>query len=393
MLLEVITDIDSPSGYSKHARNIVKAAFQAGVGIKVTRSKHDKVTIELDDWWKEHLPLFEKVEAQPDVAMHIETPEFYQPQPGVVNIGFTAWETNAIPGPFPGMPPNTDWITQMNLMDEVWTPANFAIEAFARSGVTSPTLRYMPLPIDMEQVEGELGIVNVTVDPAGRPLPAEHRPFVIGSMGQWTWRKNIDEVALTVLAEFKASEVVLLLKTYGSRHGDEQEEERIRQKVMGLKTAVMKPDQPNIVLVQTPISDLDINRFYNSLDVYFTMSRGEGFCIPAAQAMAYGVPTVATGWSAFPDYIEHEKTGWLVDYHMEPVFGMPHIPWYRPDQQWAKPDMAHAMHILREVYESKKGDREMVDTVASAGQEFVTERFSPQAIGQMIKDALEEAVS
>ena len=398
MLVEIVTDIDSPSGYSKHAREFTRAIVEAGVKVKIVPSKHDKTTVILDDWWAERLSEFQNETGHPDIRMQIETPEFFQPQNGVINIGFTAWETSRIPGAISGRPARMDWVAQMNQMDEMWTPGKFAIDAFVKSGVTAPVMRHCPLPLNLSIPEGELGIVGVTADPAGRVISREKRKIVIGSVGQWTWRKNIDDLLIAVCSEFRSREVVLLLKTYGSVHNIENEEAHIRQKVNLLKRGVQNDDLIRVVLIQSSLTDQEMDMFYNSIDMYVTLSRGEGFCIPAAQAMANGVPVIATGWSAFTDYIFDKKsgvqTGWPVKHTMEPVYGMPHIPWYLSEQRWAKADMVHAMDTMREIWtklQTEEGRAEIKE-ITDRGKAFMQATSSHKAVGEKAKKFFEEAL-
>ena len=58
VLVDFVTDIDSPSGYSNFARKFIRALSEQGVECKITRSKHDRTTIPLDEWWAEHIVEF-----------------------------------------------------------------------------------------------------------------------------------------------------------------------------------------------------------------------------------------------------------------------------------------------------------------------------------------------
>ena len=121
----------------------------------------------------------------------------------------------------------------------------------------------------------------------------------------------------------------------------------------------------------------------------------EGFCIPAAQAMAAGVPTVCTGWSAMMDFVHNSacrgilQTGWPIQYQMEPVYGQPYIPWYRPNQQWARINMVHLMETLRRIYNGIKKDDPYIQQVAQAGAEYVRTEYSFDAVGKLGRELLE----
>lgn len=403
MLVEFITDYDSPSGYSSFVRSFIKALYNAGVGIKITPNKHDKTTIPLDEFWSEHAGEFVTNQGRPDIRMHVETPEFFRSIPGILNIGYTFWETDKIPGfsrpGEPSPPPHFNWVKQMNLMDEMWTAAESAKEAFHNSGVKCP-VRILGIPMEFLEDKKELPITGITVDQSGKKIPREDRRIVIGSVAQFNFRKNIEDLIISVCSEFRSHEVVLLLKTYGSQQNDPQQEELIRKRVMGLKNVVGWKDIPQIVLVQNTLTDIQMRQLYNSMDIFVTATRGEGFCIPAAQAMGSGVPTICTGWSAMMDFVLGEndgkrmidQTGWPVRYQMEPVYGMPFIPWYRPDQRWARINMPDLMRTMRKVYEGVKNGDETIKEVAANGAKRVRELYSPEAIGRIGKAHLEAAL-
>ena len=395
MLLELATDIDSPSGYSSFARSFGEALYKAGVQLKLSPRKHDRTSIPLDEFWAEKMKEFSAVREKPDIRMHIETPEFFQLVPGVKNIGFTFWETDKIPGAVrdgePGVPAQFNWVNQMNMMDEMWTSADSAVEAFRESGVTVP-IRNIGVPLEFLEEKEELPINGISVDQGGRAIPRDKRPIVIGSVAQFNFRKNIEDLILSVCSEFRGHEVVLLLKTYGSRQNDPQQEQAIKQRVIGLKNALGWKDIPQVVLVQSTLSDKDMRKFYNSMDMFVTCTRGEGFCIPAAQAMGTGLPTLCTGWSAMMDFVKAGETGWPISYQMEPVYGMPFIPWYRPDQNWARINMVDLMKTMRSVYNGIKNDDETITGIAAEGARRVRELYSPKVIGALGYQYLQEAL-
>lgn len=396
MLLEIITDIDSPSGYSSFARAFGKALFNAGVDLRITRHKHDKTTIPLDEFWSENLRKFETTLTRPDIRMHIETPEFFKPVNGMKNIGFTFWETDRIPGAIrdgePSVSPNFNWVSQMNLMTQMWTSAESAQSSFINSGVKVP-VKIIGVPMEFSDTKDELPIKGITTDEGGNHIPRSDRKIVIGSVAQFNFRKNIEDLIVAVCSEFRSHEVVLLLKTYGACQNDAQQEDIIRRRVQGLKNVIGWKDVPQVILVQNTLSDRQMQCLYNSMDIFVTCTRGEGFCIPAAQAMGSGVPTICTGWSAMMDFVEAGVTGWPVKFQLEPVYGMPFIPWYRPDQLWARINMVDLMAIMRKVYNGVVNGDKTIRRIAKAGAERVREQYSFKAIGELGRKYLEACLT
>lgn len=53
-------------------------------------------------------------------------------------------------------------------------------------------------------------------------------------------------------------------------------------------------------------------KLYNCLDVFLLLSRREGFCIPALEAQACGVPCILNDFSAMTERNDYGRCGWLV---------------------------------------------------------------------------------
>lgn len=56
----------------------------------------------------------------------------------------------------------------------------------------------------------------------------------------------------------------------------------------------------------------DLPRWYQAMDAVACVSRNEGFGVTCLEAMASGVPVLATEAGAWPDILEHGVDGWLV---------------------------------------------------------------------------------
>lgn len=59
------------------------------------------------------------------------------------------------------------------------------------------------------------------------------------------------------------------------------------------------------------VSTEELVRLYNGAEILVSPSVYEGFGLPAAEAMACGVPVVSTTAGALPEVVAHGETGWL----------------------------------------------------------------------------------
>lgn len=349
--VDLVCDIFSPSGYSNHAREIINALIDdPEIGLKLVESKHDSQTVALPkDVFDKYIELKSK-QHHPDVVIQFETPEFFEPRTNCLNIGFTQWETNRIPDTDFNGDARLNWVKQMNRMGRMMSSSRSALAAFHISGVTTPSF-YVPGPIDVDSYDldklQELPIAHISVDDRGNAISKEDRPPVFACVGQWNARKNIEDLIVTVLSFFKRGDFILLIKTYGSTMSSEQNNACINS-IQRLKEIVKNPNAPEIVVVTENLSDQNMKRLFKSVDYYINPSRGEGFCMPLAQAMAAGIPVISTDVTAPLDYVEHEATGLLVPTSMEPAIHMPNNPWYRYNQLWGRFNMeAMASDIAR----------------------------------------------
>jgi glycosyltransferase involved in cell wall biosynthesis len=74
--------------------------------------------------------------------------------------------------------------------------------------------------------------------------------------------------------------------------------------------ATLPKDQPGVQLLGTRS---DVGRLYSAFDGLLLSSRTEGLPLVVLEAMAAGLPVVATRVGGVPHVVEHERTGLLVD--------------------------------------------------------------------------------
>jgi len=117
-------------------------------------------------------------------------------------------------------------------------------------------------------------------------------------------------------------------------------------------------------------------------DCYVTLARGEGWGIGAFDATAYGNPVVATGWGGFLEYLDADSA-FLVDHTLTAVEHNAFAS-YSPDQQWAAPDLDHAVEQLRAVVADPGRARGRAEGACAR----VRERYTPSRVAQQFLDAL-----
>jgi glycosyltransferase involved in cell wall biosynthesis len=195
-------------------------------------------------------------------------------------------------------------------------------------------------------IEPPVRVLHYGIEPRQFPrLDRDRRddgPFTFGSSGQFLFRKGIDVLIRAFQAEFELHEPVrLALKhSYGPRD-------------------FPAPDDPRIVLSTEFRDDVGVLDFLRTLDVFVLPSRGEAFGLTGLEAMATGLPLIATNWGGPVEYLDPADS-YPLNFRLEDVGGAL-VGDRRRWGQWAEPDVDHLRSLLRHLYEHR-------DEAAAAGR-------------------------
>lgn len=272
---------------------------------------------------------------------------------GSYRIGFSMLEVTGIPD---------DWVQQCNLMDEVWVPSHFNLETFRTSGVTKP-IYVMPLGIDPDYFH-----------PAIKARRFSER-FTFLSVFEWGERKAPEVLIRAFCAAFSEhDDVVLVLKT-DNRDGDVNVAQQIA--ALGLPR-----NAPKIVLLYNQeLPGYQLGSLYRAADCFVTATRGEGWGMPILEAMACGLPTIATAWSAQTEFMREEICFPVRAARLIPAIAK--CPYYA-GFAWADPDFEQLVHQLRYVYEHREAAREVGRRAAEVvAREWSWDRAAEKIIARL----------
>ncbi len=126
----------------------------------------------------------------------------------------------------------------------------------------------------------------------GRNQPRKRLDLTLEYFGNWIKSRNIEDAYLYL---------------HVAPTGDSGIDIRRVAKYYGLegKLIIMNRD------VSYGVDDDMMRLVYSSLDLYFTTTQGEGWGLPALEAMACGVPVVAPDWSGLGDWAR--DAAWLIE--------------------------------------------------------------------------------
>ncbi|MGH9441857.1 MAG: glycosyltransferase, partial [Thermoanaerobaculia bacterium] len=261
--------------------------------------------------------------ARPRISAVYGQGDVFQSNRGRQKIGFTMLEVDGFP---------REWVRQANRMDEVWVPTEFNRIGFLASGLKRPVHK-IPLGVDTNYFHPGVG---------GHPNPLGE--FVFAANFEWGERKAPSLLLEAFRDEFSEREPVRLLCKVINRDPSVSIRDEIRK--LELRSAGGRISF--LLNLEFPYAQLP--SFYRSADCFVSAGRGEGWDMPLMEAMACGLPTIATDWGAHQEFL-HEGISYPLRIRGT-IAAEAKCPYYE-GFRWADPDPEHLRFLLREVYENR----------------------------------------
>ena len=349
-----------PTGYAMSCQEIllaleergVKATYRYVYGPKTVFPKEEK---EGFDDYRLNVYNSRPVPRRPALAVVYGQGDVFYRNRGKIKIGYTMLEVDGFPA---------EWVRQANRMDEVWVPSEFNRRGLLECGVKKP-VHVVPLGVNVDFFHpGITGYRNALGD------------FVFLSVFEWGERKEPWLLLKAFNDSFSADEPVRLVCKVVNR----DRKVRLKHEIDKLR---LRPDGGKIsYLFNQEFPRYQLGSLYRSADCFVSASRGEGWNMPLMEAMACGLPAIATDWGAHQAFV-HEG----IAYPLQVRGTIPAVakcPYYH-GFSWADPDPEHLRHLLREVYEQRDVARRRGEAAAremaakwtwGATAERITERLA-----------------
>jgi glycosyltransferase involved in cell wall biosynthesis len=366
-----------PSGYAHDFRNLALGLADLGADLRIDHQcwNHRYGLINVADTAR--IVGLMPPDAPPEDHVSIENPLVppSAPRPGALRVMRAFWETDRFPA---------DKAARCATCRQVWVASTCNAEALHRAGVPRDIIRIVPVALDVDRYGHH-------VEPL--PLRDPHR-FTFLACFDLSLRKGWDLLLRAFFQEFSPSDGVRLLLNIHSSSGVDRAAlaEFAGQWARKLAGERWLDDQGRwrahtpLHCIEQDLHEDDLPRFFRSGDAYAMPSRGEGWGIPAMQAMASGLPVIATAWGGQTDFID-SGTGWLLPYHMVPVSAdaCREVPAFA-GHMWAEPELDALRHALRRV----KDDPAEARRRAEAGRLRVRERYNRPAVAAIAARCLAE---
>jgi glycosyltransferase involved in cell wall biosynthesis len=190
-----------------------------------------------------------------------------------------------------------DFVEIFQQVDEIWTPSLWSRQSFIHSGIPADKVQIIPNGIDPK-----------LHTPFGSKKEYKAKEFKFLFVGGTIFRKGIDILLQAYIKTFSAADnVSLIIKDMG---GDSFYKGQTAKEI--IEEIQQKANNPHIIYVDSMYSDEEMAELYRSCDVFISPYRGEGFCLPALEAMANGLPVIVTKGGATDDFVD-DTVGLLID--------------------------------------------------------------------------------
>lgn len=241
---------------------------------------------------------------------------------------------------------NSTWAERLNLLDEAWVPCNDVVKASKNSYVKIP-MNVVPVPCDVQKYQKKYDKLD---------MPHLKGRFSFYTIGEINKRKNLVALIKAFHLEFGPTEPVeLVIKGNIPGMSPQQVDAIIGNDANRIKDDLRLYKRKETYLSETIIaqhlSEEQMMQLHNTCDCYVSTSFGEGWNMPAFDAMAMGKTPICTNQGGPKDFIENG--GWLVESQPEPVFGMHNniFDIYMGNEEWEAINIRELRRTMRLAFE------------------------------------------
>lgn len=287
-------------------------------------------------------------------------------------VGRTMFETDRLP---------RKWEDRLNQMDELWVPTQHHKRIFERDGVTKPIVVVgQGIDIDYWDPKRVEPLEWSKIDSEAR---CKESDFIFLSVFKWEKRKGPDILLPSFWKAFpkrKGECLIIVTNQYHEDEGQVMNQLETYWNQLNHHTNEENISSRQGVLLLSGLSLEDLVRLYRSVDAFVLPSRGEGWGRPYMEAMAMGLPVIATNWSGPTEFVSND-VGYLL-----PISGLvPAELEAFPNHQWAEPDANELVRLLKYL----RDHREDATQKGLKAREHVVKKWSNIAVSKQVADHLE----
>lgn len=352
--ISVVGYLQTTSGVGTVARHTLQNLAKSGLSVEgvdvafgVVSDRSDRsCTHLLNGRVRGRIQLYANINADqlPAVLKHLQPIT----DPGY-KISMPAWELEEFPA---------EWLSAFDDVDEIWAQTRW-IQRMLAGRLDKPVV-YMPVALTLD--------LPVAQPRARFGLPEDTFLFYFSfDFLSFIERKNPEGIVAAFRQmrqqHGKAHRSALVIKAMNGDFAKDREDAFL--KLIG--------DDPDILLINGVLSRADTLSLMTCCDCVVSLHRCEGLGLVVAEAMALGLPVIATDYAATTDLLS-PATGYPVGYRLVPV-KKGEYP-FGEGQRWADPDIGHAAWLMRHVMNNPEEARQK----ATAAQQFIQKTYNAEIV-------------
>lgn len=136
-------------------------------------------------------------------------------------------------------------------------------------------------------------------------------------------------------------------------------------------------DRADVIVIDRYFTRDEVYGLLSVVDSLVSLHRAEGFGLGIAEAMALGIPVIATVWSGNMDFM-NSFNALPVSYVLKPL-DIDYGP-YKEGSFWAEPDQKSAVEAMMLVASKS----ELVEQIGDKARESIRETNSPKVTGNLM---------
>lgn len=274
---------------------------------------------------------------------------------GRYSIAYWAWEMLEFP---------QAWQWAFDFFDEIWTPSNYSAQVIAAVS-----------PIPVIKIPHSIQLQPISLGRKKLGLPKDKFIYLfMFDFHSTLVRKN----TIAVIEAFKKAfgksnnDVLLIIKFSNAKYYPEQKQRLLSS----------AEDYSSIHFIDGHLLKEEVYGLINNCDCYVSLHRAEGFGLTMSEAMFYGKPVIATGYSSNIEFM-NVNNSFLVQYELKEISesGGP----YAKGSICADADVDHAAYLMEYVYQNY----EEAKKVGAQAAQDIRSLLGPKVIGNKIRKRLE----
>jgi hypothetical protein len=407
-VLLLMAPVTTVSGYGARSRDIATALIKSDkYDVKIWPTRWGSTPMNaLSDNNPKHKAIFDrllpepKLDQQPEIFVQITVPNEFQKM-GKYNIGITAGiETTIASAP---------WIEGCNRMDLVLTSSEHSkkvLESSVWAQVDNNTKQQIgelkltaPIEVLFEGVDLETYFkTNKFNKTVVDQLKQVKQDFAFLYVGHWLNgdlgedRKNVGMLIRCFLEAFKGkashNQPALILKTSHADFSPIDRDEVLKKINAIYKSVATTKSLPEVYLLHGDLSDEEMNSLYNhpKVKAHITLTKGEGYGRPLAEASLSQKPVIAPNWSGHIDFLKHGVLlpGQLTNVHHSAAWDNVILK----ESQWMTVDYGFAVNMIKSMVEDYKNYLDGARKQAA----FIKKEFSFDAMCEKLQHILDTKV-